>query len=174
MKIKTRIKNNLPKGVGMQLVREIPSCDLYPGKQRFLIEFLVNREFTSEELFALIGSMDGITDSIDDSRKELKIEKKEAKNYKIHNLIFSQEKKQDYIIYRVGFVGEKDINKEDIDMELQSTIEVSIGGSLEYLWSDIWKVNKFPCEKKAKEVIFNISEKKLLDSLNKKNHSEQG
>lgn len=162
-----RVKNNLPNGVGMQIVMERKGCNSFPGKQRFIIEFLVNRELTSDEMWALIGSMDGITDCIDDSQKDSKIKKEDAKNYRIHQLLFEQEKKQEYVIYRVGFVGEKDTDKEDIDMELQSTIEESIGGSLKLLWCDVWKVNRFSYEKGEKTKV-NISEEKLLNILNRK------
>ena len=157
----------MPKGIGMQITRVNPSHNFFPGKQRFIIEFLVNRELTSEELYALFGSMDGLTDDIETFFKGCKIEKDKAKNYKIHNLIFIQEKKQDYVVYRVGFIGEKNTDKNDIDMRLQSTIKDSINHNLELLWCDIWEVKKFPLEEKTTEVIASISEDKLLNLLNK-------
>lgn len=170
--LRMRVKK-LPNGIGMQISSEIPSCNLYPGKQRFIVEFLVNRELTSEEIFALLATMEGMTDDIDDLQKEPKIKKEEAKDYKIHNLIFTQDKKQKYVAYRFGFVGEKDTDIGDIDMQLHSALEESIGGSLKLLWCDIFKVRKFPCEKRIKEVIASIPEDKLAAMLERRKKSKK-
>ena len=157
--VKMRIKNNLPKGVGMQICMDEPDSNLFPGKQRFVIEFLINRELTTDDIWALFGTMEGLEDDLE------RLEPEKAKEYKIHKLVFEDKK---YFCYRVNYVDEKDTDINDIEQELMSTLEESIGSDMELLWSDIRKVRRFSFERGKKKRI-NIPEERLLKILNKKN-----
>lgn len=155
---KMRIKKNLPKGVGMQIIISEGGCNLYPDKQRFVIEFLINRELSTNDTWAFFGSMEGLEDELQKLKR--------TRNYKLQELIF-KEKKKKYYCYRVNYVDEKDTDINDIEEELRTTLEESVGNSLRLLWCDVYKVRRFPFEKgKTKKI--NIPEEKLLNMLNKK------
>jgi len=158
VKAQMRIKNNLPKGIGMQISIDELDSNLFPNKQRFVIEFLINRELTTDDEWALFGTMEGLEDDLQ------KIEPEKAKDYRIHKLVFEDKK---YYCYRVNYVDEKGTDINDIEQELMSTLEESIGDGMKLLWSDVHKVRRFSFEKGRKKKI-NIPEKKLLDILNKK------
>lgn len=84
-KSKMRVTNKLPKGVGMRITIGEKWLNMFPNQQRFIIEFLLNREFTEEEIWAFV-SMDGIEDD-----PEI-IKNKNARRYKIHKLILKNQK----------------------------------------------------------------------------------
>jgi len=149
IKTETRNKNNLPKGVGMQ-IRVYSEWDFHENKQRYRLEFLLNRELTDNELMILSFNIEDIE----------KVNK--TKQHQFWKLIFDG-LNQSFVSYVAFVVADKEDDKEDIKDELQDEIE-SLSGSLKFLGCDLYKIKKFPYEKEKK--VINISEKALLDKLN--------
>lgn len=157
-------KKKLPNGIGMQIIIGGDS-DLYPDKQRFVLEFLLNRELTEDEEHALYSSI-----KLEDDVKKLK----RTKNYHVQEIVFKKVEKQEYIPYRAYIVRDKDEQKEDIDRDLRVAIEKSVGNNLSVLWCDVYKVRRFYYEMGKKTKIY-IPEEKLLKILNEQEvlHSSQ-
>ena len=147
---KVRVKKKLPKEIGMQIIIE-KEYNLYHDKQRYRLEFLLNRELTDDELMILSTEV-----------REIKKVKK-IKEYRFWKLIFDELKKS-FVCYVVFVVVDKDEHKEDVKDEMRREIE-NLSGSLKFLGCDVYKIKRFPWEKE-KEII-NIPEKKLLKILEK-------
>ena len=148
---KMRIKNDLPKGIGMRITME-SRHSYYQGKHRYRIRFLVDKKLSKD----LIALLEGLHDC-----EQIQEYYRYDQWTRLWELIYKKELGRKYLQYRCFMILNEHEEPEDVEETFREVVEEF--PDVELIAIIVKKVSKVPGEVEKK--IINIPEKKLMKIL---------